>query len=319
MATIEVKTQAQLDAALKKANLTDIIVCVGSGYFEVDGSASVRAYDSASVRASGSASVRAYDSASVRASGSASVTASGSASVTASGSASVTASGSASVRAYGSASVTAYGSASVTAYDSASVTAYGSASVTAYDSASVTAYGSASVRAYDSASVRASGSASVRASKYVSVHTWKSRGKPKVSGGVLIEVPDITTAKDWCEYYGVEVKRGIAMLFKAVDDDFATHHSRAKDIFYRPGLSPAAPDWDPEPECGHGLHFSPRPAMALDFNPEASRFVACPVRLSDIVVHKSPMHPNKVKAPKVSGKCYEVDVHGDPLAEKVAA
>ena len=88
-----VKTQKQFDDALAS----------GEGYIEIrsergvwidvvsSGSATVRAYDSATVTAYGSATVRAYDSATVRA--------------------------------YGSATVTAYDSATVRAYDSATVTA----------------------------------------------------------------------------------------------------------------------------------------------------------------------------------------------------
>ena len=65
------------------------------------GSATVKAYDSATVEAYGSATVKAYDSATVEA--------------------------------YGSATVEAYDSATVEAYDSATVKAYGSATVEAYD------------------------------------------------------------------------------------------------------------------------------------------------------------------------------------------
>jgi hypothetical protein len=136
----------------------------------------------------------------------------------------------------------------------------------------------------------------------------------KISGGVIIEVPEIATVKEWCDYYGVEVKRGTAILFKAVDNDYATPHSRAVGIFYKPGSKPRAPDWDDgEKECGGGLHFSPRPSQGLQFNSAASRFVACPVRLSEIVVHKNPNYPNKVKAPRVCGAIYEVDKQGRRL------
>ena len=100
-----------------------------AGIWLASGSATVRAYDSATVEASGSATVRAYDSATVRASGSATVEASDSATVEASGSATVEAYGSATVRAYGSATVEAYGSATVRAYGSATVRAYDSATV----------------------------------------------------------------------------------------------------------------------------------------------------------------------------------------------
>ena len=69
------------------------------------GSATVKAYDSATVEACGSATVEAYDSATVKA--------------------------------CGSATVEAYDSATVEAYDSATVEAYGSATVKAYDNSYV--------------------------------------------------------------------------------------------------------------------------------------------------------------------------------------
>jgi hypothetical protein len=87
------------------------------------GSATVKAYDSATVKACGSATVKAYDSATVEA--------------------------------YDSATVEAYGSATVKAYDSATVEACDSATVKAYGSATVEAYGSATVKACDSATVKA--------------------------------------------------------------------------------------------------------------------------------------------------------------------
>ena len=87
------------------------------------GSATVKAYDSATVKDCGSATVKAYDSATVEA--------------------------------YDSATVEAYGSATVKAYDSATVEACDSATVKAYGSATVEAYGSATVKACDSATVKA--------------------------------------------------------------------------------------------------------------------------------------------------------------------
>ena len=77
------------------------------------GSATVKAYDSATVEACGSATVEAYDSATVEA--------------------------------YDSATVEAYDSATVKAYDSATVEACGSATVEAYDSATVEACGNSYV------------------------------------------------------------------------------------------------------------------------------------------------------------------------------
>ena len=113
------------------------------------GSATVKACDSATVKACGSATVEAYDSATVKACDSATVEAYNSATVKAYDSATVNACGSATVKAYDSATVKAYDSATVEAYDSATVKAYDSATVEAYDSATVKAYDSATVKAYD--------------------------------------------------------------------------------------------------------------------------------------------------------------------------
>jgi hypothetical protein len=196
----------------------------------------------------------------------------------------------------------------VRASDSAQVTAYGSAQVTASDSAHVTAYDSAQVTAYGSAQVTASDSVHVRASKYVAVTVHGNN--IKVIGGVRIDIPAVTTAQKWCEFYGVEIKRGIAILFKAVHDDYKSAHGCS----YAPGTKPAAPDWDGgEKECGGGLHFSPRPWMALRFDGDATRFVACGISLKEIVVHKDASYPDKVKAPRVARPCVEVDIDGNPV------
>ena len=77
----------------------------------------------------------------------------GSATVKAYDSATVEACDSATVEAYGSATVEAYDSATVEAYDSATVEAYGSATVEACDSATVEAYDSATVKACDNSYV----------------------------------------------------------------------------------------------------------------------------------------------------------------------
>ena len=44
------------------------------------------------------------------------------------------------------------------------------------------------------------------------------------------------------------------------------------------------------------------------------RFVACPVRLTDIAVHPRPVYPDKVKARAVCAPVYEVREDGTPVA-----
>jgi hypothetical protein len=137
--------------------------------------------------------------------------------------------------------------------------------------------------------------------------------RPKIEGdGIIIEPPPITTAEEWCEAKGVPVVDGIVILYKAVNGRFEASYNAFR---YEPGSTPAAPDWDGGvKECGGGLHFSPRPAAATAFYSGSDRrFVACPVRLEDIVVHRDATYPDKVKAPGCCAPVYEVDIHGKPV------
>ena len=197
------------------------------------------------------------------------------------------------------------GNAQVWAYDSAQVTASGSAQVRAYGNAQVTASGNAQVTAYDSAQVTAS--------KYVAV-TFSAG--IKVTGGVQIKIPLLKTVRQWCSFYGLPIKGGMVTLFKAVSDTFKASHN---DFDYTPGTIPIAPDWDGgKAECGNGLHFSPRPFMALEFCPNAERFVACPIAVKDIAMHPKGKYPQKVKASRCCAPVWECDVNGKPIAAESA-
>jgi hypothetical protein len=109
------------------------------------------------------------------------------------------------------------------------------------------------------------------------------------------------------------VKRGTAILYKALDGELKAPHN---GFPYPLGSKPKAPDWDGgDAECGGGLHFSPRPVNARQFySGDDVRYVACPVKLAEIVVHKNPSYPDKVKAPRVCGAVYEVDIDGNRVA-----
>ena len=171
------------------------------------------------------------------------------------------------------------------------------------DSATVTAYGSATVRAY--------GSATVTASKYVPVQILSSR--VKVGGGVQIHKPSPKTAAAWCAEYGIKPIRGVVILFKAVGADYRS----PKGCDYSPGTIPVAIDWDGgKQECGGGLHFSPFPWMALKFNPDAKRYVACPVRVKDIAKPiPNASYPDKCKAKGCCAPTWECDIDGKPAKQ----
>ena len=277
---VKCTTQAELDAALKRENVD--IWLVGAGEFWISDSSQVTASGSSQVTASDSSQVTAYDSSQVRAYGSSQVTASDSSQVTASG------------------------SSQVRAYDSSQVTAYGSSQVTAYDSSQV--------RASGSSQVTASGSSQVTASKFVAVTRHGTIAK--VDGGVLIQIPEIKTPADWCEYYDVTVVDGIVTLYKGVGADFKSPHGAD----YTPGTMPSAPDWKATDACGNGLHFSPRPILTLRYNAEAKKYVACGVRLDELIVITEGVDvPDKCKAQRVVTPCVECDIDGNLIASTVTA
>jgi hypothetical protein len=130
-----------------------------------------------------------------------------------------------------------------------------------------------------------------------------------VQGGVILDHTriDEMDGAAWCEYHGVEVKRGIATLYKAVNEEWTT--DRGTD--YSPGSKPSCDDWDPAPVCGGGLHFGPTPVHALAYHSGATKFVAVGVRVSDLV--QIPGSTAKAKAPRVVRACVEVDINGKPV------
>jgi hypothetical protein len=284
---------------------------------DADGDVVVEAWDNAAITVRGSstarlwgwASARAHDSARVEAENWTTVHAKDDAAVEAWGFAAVHAYGSATVRAWDSANIRAWDRATVRAWGTATVVAWGEARVHVWDATTVRAGGSVQVTARGSASVRLRGEASVEASEHVSV--IRHGPKTKATGGVVNEVPTrLTTAQQWCGFYGVGVEGGVATLFKAVDDAYSSEYGTA----YTPGSQPQADDWDEgERECGGGLHFSPTPALALQFSPRATRYVACPVRLEDIAINGREANAAKVKAKGVCAPVYEVDEQGRPL------
>ena len=177
-------------------------------------------------------------------------------------------------------------------------------------SATVRASDSATVEAWGSAQIRAKGQCTINASKFVAVTIHGVR--TRVTGGVQIQLPEITTAEEWCDFYGLNVTDGIVVLYKALNAEYRS--TRDTSFQYIPGTTPEAKDWDDgKEECGGGLHFSPRPMAALRFNNAPKHFVACPVRVDEIVVHKNALYPDKVKAPRVAEPCWEVDIDSNRI------
>lgn len=206
------------------------------------------------------------------------------------------------------------GRATVSAWGSAHVLADGTASVEAREGTVVVARGATKVKAFGHVIVRASGQARVEAQEGVVV--MRHGGDVTVSHGTVTDAVRFESPEEWCHYYGVHVEDGVATLYKAVDEEFTSLYGMS----YRPGSEPQADDWDAgERECGGGLHFSPQPLFAVPSAGAKMRFVACPVRLADIVVHPNGIYPDKVKASGVCAPVYEVDQDGAPVAPDLSA
>jgi hypothetical protein len=202
--------------------------------------------------------------------------------------------------------VTARDEARVDAWARARVEASGAATVRAWGAAIVTAFGSATVTARGSAIVAVRGRATVHAGEHVLVR--REGAASTVTGGAVTQVPAIDTPQAWCAHWGVAVEDGVATLFKAVDGEFRSRFGMS----YAPGSEPQAADWDGgEAHCGGGLHFSPSPAVALQYEPRAKRWVACPVRLADMALVGDQPFEAKVKARGVCAPVYEVDQWGE--------
>ena len=135
--------------------------------------------------------------------------------------------------------------------------------------------------------------------------------KVHCKGGVQIHIPDSFTAREWCDFYGVEIKKGVATLYKGLDADYSTGNARSRGLFYQPRATPIALDWDGgKAECGGGIHLSPTPRHTLEFNYTAKIFMAFPVKLSQIQPYKNAQYPAKVKVKTVCAPIYEVDIDG---------
>ena len=96
-------------------------------------------------------------------------------------------------------------------------------------------------------------------------------------------------------------------------DDWTTPYSARAGIAYAPGATVEAPDWEPTPSCGAGLHAVPHTVDGLAYYPEATRYVAVTAPLDSLVV----IDDDKVKAPRLTVKG-EVTADGRPVRKAAA-
>ncbi len=203
----------------------------------------------------------------------------------------------------GQAQATLYDQAQAKLYDQAQATLYDQAQATLYDQAQATLCGQAQGRVFDRSTVRCGPKVAVHRHSRLAV----------VEGGTVIDALPPATVEEWLDSYGLEAHDGVVVLFKTVRKDWRSGHG----FDYTPGTIPVASDWDGgKRECGGGLHFSPRPWMARQFDSEATLFVGCPVRLEDIrPPREDDAYPAKVKAQGCCGPLFQVDEDGNRMEE----
>jgi hypothetical protein len=260
---VNVSSQQELDNAVANG---DIPIC-REGFYSLSGNATARLSGNATARLFDNATAQLFDNATARLSGNATA------------------------RLSGNATAQLFDNATARLFDNATAQLFGNATAQLSGNATAQLFGNATARLFDNATAEGS--------KYTAIHKL-SKGAT-ASGGVIIDVPEITTMGQFLDYYGVDVKRGKAIVYKLVDDNWTTAHG----VVYEPGSSPSCGDWNPQRTCGGGLHFSPRPFMARKYS-NGSRFVACEIKLADAVVITDGQ-PDKVKAKgcKVLFECDE--------------
>ena len=71
----------------------------------------------------------------------------------------------------------------------------------------------------------------------------------------------MTAPAVWTAHHGVVAQDGAATVYKAVSRGLVAGQCHTPTI-YAIGSTVEATDWDPDPEYGPGLHFSPTPFHA---------------------------------------------------------
>ena len=275
MKTIEVRNQAEYDAAVK-AGAEDIRVI--GGHVELSGTTFATLLGNASAELWGSSRAELW------------------------GSSRAVLWGSSRAVLRGSSRAVLWGSSSAVLWESSSAVLLGSSRAELRESSRAVLWGSSSAELW--------GSSSAEAAQYCPVTILSKTAK--ATGGVQIR-PDYSTPQKWCDYYGVKVTRGVAVLYKALDENYVSPRGMA----YTPGTVPEAPDWDGgKAECGGGLHFSPHPQMTLEFVGNPEHYVACPVALKDMVVHPDGDMPQKCKAQRCCAPIWECDEDGKRIEAK---
>ena len=215
---------------------------------------------------------------------------------------------------WGSSRAELWGSSSAVLWGSSSAVLWGSSSAALWGSSSAVLWGSSSAEAfgYSFLDVRTRGK--VTAAPTVNVNLWNGA----TCEGGRQQIVRLTTARDWCEYYGARIEGDVAVVYKGVRADFISNHGGV----YTPGTMPEDTAWNGKKgECapGCGLNFSPTPRHTHEFEPSPAHYLECRVLLDEMVVHFDGRYPQKCTARRVCAPLIECDVDGNHIARESVA
>ncbi|MGB1582910.1 MAG: DUF7666 domain-containing protein [Solirubrobacterales bacterium] len=108
-----------------------------------------------------------------------------------------------------------------------------------------------------------------------------------MKGGVVIEPPRIESVEDWIDGHGLNTSRGFVTVYKAVNDELRSERGCEFPVGKEVKFADSVAD-------GNDLHFSQSPHHAKGHFNEATRFLACKVKVSEAAL----IGANKIKAPR---------------------
>ena len=186
----------------------------------------------------------------------------------------------------------------------------GMAHVVAQGSSRVVAWNWSRVDARGWSAIQAWGYSHVNAVPWVTVYRHSTTAT--VNGGTIVDATLFAppTPAEWAARHGIVAQDGVAVVYKAVSQELVAGQGRIPTT-YTIGSTVDATDWDPTPDYGYGLHFSPTPYQASLYYQGIGepRFLACEVDVASLV----PLG-NKCKAPSCR-VLYEVDQFGEPVVD----
>ncbi len=195
----------------------------------------------------------------------------------------------------------------VEAWENSHVEAWGNSHVVARENSHVVARENSHVEAWENSHVEAWGNSHVEACSAFVVIILMAASVVASGGKIVVNYEQSINPREWAVSCNATIDGDSLLLYKRVAADFSTQNG----VVYLIGEEVIAPDWDEgHRECGYGLHFCPLPKICDDFRDNKSdRYVACSVKIADIVVHSRPEYPHKVKA-RACRVLYECDREG---------